>query len=338
MWPVCPTPQFGRTSRCSHTNNSVRNTYDVVAVRFFVRLTHRDLAIDNDTVSIAIGAKLPHTGDIAPESVPDRARTLEEAGFDSLWVSDHVVMPMTIGSYYPFASDGVAPWTGDIPYVETIVALTAAAVATDRVRLGSAVLVLPQRNPLLLAKQVASLDALSGGRIELGVGAGWLREEFEALDSPFEERGRRLEEWIDLLRDCWTGRPGAREGLYPLADGLVQLPVPPHPVPLLVGGHTKAAFRRAGSLGDGWLAQQAVPEIDVETLATEMEAVRAQAVRAERDPSGLLFVLRLVESAGRHAEVAAHLGALARIGVHEVIVDVDGDPAAVHDMLRSAAG
>jgi probable F420-dependent oxidoreductase len=305
-------------------------------MRFFARLTHAWAGSHNVMVSIAIGAKLPHTGPIAPTSIPARARALEAAGFDSLWVSDHVVMPMTIGSHYPFASSGVAPWTGDIPYIETIVALTAAAAVTERVRLGSAVLVLPQRNPLLLAKQVASLDAVSGGRIELGIGAGWLREEFEALDSPFEERGRRMEEWIGLLRDCWTGHPATREGLYPLADGLVQLPIPAHPVPLLVGGHTKAAFRRAGSLGDGWLAQQAVPGLDLETLAVEIDAVRTQAVRADRDPAQLRFVLRLVESAGRHDQIAAQMTALAGIGVHEVIVDIDGDPAQVHDVLRAA--
>lgn len=285
-----------------------------------------------------LGVKLPHTGTVDPTSVPQRAVALERAGFDSLWVSDHVVMPYTIESFYPFAADGRAPWTGDIPYVETVVALASAAAVTERVRLGSAVLVLPQRNPVLLAKQVASLDAISGGRIELGIGAGWLAEEFVALDSPFEERGRRMEEWISLLRDFWTGRPAARGGIYPVADGLVQLPVPPHPVPLLVGGHTKAAFRRAGTLGDGWLAQQAVPALDVDHLATEIEAVRAQAVKVERDPSSLRFVLRLVESTGQEQAIATRLADLAAIGVHEVIVDaaVDGDPVPVHDTLRAA--
>ncbi len=289
-------------------------------------------------VSIAIGAKLPHTGTVDPTSIPARARAMEVAGFDSLWVSDHVVMPLTIGSYYPFASDGKAPWTGDIPYIETVVTLAAAAAATEHVGLGSAVLVLPQRNPVLLAKQVASLDALSNGRISLGIGAGWLQEEFAALDSPFEERGRRMEEWIALLRDLWTGTPPARDGIYPLADGLVQLPVPPHPVPLLVGGHTKAAFRRAGSLGDGWLAQQAVPAVDVDHLATEVEAVRANAVKVQRDPADLRFVLRLVESTGAEAAVAALLPDLEAIGFSEVIIDtaLDADPAPVLDTLRSA--
>lgn len=288
---------------------------------------------------VRLGAKLPHTGSVDPTSIPARARALEEAGFDSLWVSDHVVMPVTIESHYPFAEDGKATWTGDVPYVEALVAMAAAAAATEKVRIGSAVLVLPQRNPVLLAKQVASLDALSGGRIELGVGAGWLREEFEALQAPFEERGPRTEEWIALLRDCWSGYPGAREGRYPLAGGLAQLPVPPHPVPILVGGHTKAAFRRAGSLGDGWLAQQSVPELDVEHLATEIESVRAQARKVERDPAVLRFVLRLVGSLGQEEVIAARLGDLAAAGVQEIVVDLDldGDPRGPHDVLRAAA-
>ncbi len=292
---------------------------------------------------VQLGVKLPHTGAAAPSGLPARARALEDAGFDSLWVSDHVVMPRTIGSYYPFAADGRATWTGEVPYVEALVAMAAAAAATERVRIGSAVLVLPQRNPVLLAKQVASIDAVSGGRVELGVGAGWLREEFEALGASFEDRGARTEEWIAVLRECWSGRPGPRTGLYPLADDLVQLPVPPHPVPVLVGGHTKAAFRRAGTLGDGWLAQQAVPELDVPHLGTEIEAVREHARRVDRDPGELRFTLRLVESLGREADVAARLADLAAVGVHEVIVDVDlagdpGQPGRVHDTLRAAAG
>ena len=292
--------------------------------------------------SLQIGVKLPHTGAADPASLPARARALEEAGFDSLWVSDHVVMPRTIDSYYPFAADGRAPWTGDIPYVEALVAMTAAAAVTDRVRIGSAVLVLPQRNPVLLAKQVSSLDAMSGGRIELGVGAGWLREEFDALDASFDDRGARTEDWIAVLRECWSGEPGPRAGLYPLADDLVQLPVPAHPVPVLVGGHTKAAFRRAGTLGDGWLAQQAVSELDVAHLGTEIEAVRGHARRVDRDPDALRFTLRLVESLGRESDVAARLTDLASVGVHEVIVDVDlgadpGQPRQVHDTLRAAA-
>ena len=214
-------------------------------------------------------------------------------------------MPEKIASYYPFATDGVVTWASDQPWVETVVVLAVAAAVTERVRLGTAVLIAPQRNPVLLAKQVGSVDAVSGGRIDLGVGAGWLREEFDALDSDFDSRGPRLEEWIDLLRACWSGRPAPHEGHYRLPAGTLMLPPPARPVPILVGGHSRAALRRAGQLGDGWLGQQSVPELSTATLTREIDAIRATAARADRDPEGLRFVLRLVASTGRQSEIAA---------------------------------
>jgi probable F420-dependent oxidoreductase len=290
-----------------------------------------------------IGVKLPHTGDAVPAtSVAGRARDLELAGFDSLWVSDHVVQPEVIESPYPFAADGKATWPTTTPYLEALVALTAAAAVTERVRLGTAALVLPQRNPILLAKQVASLDALSGGRVALGIGAGWLREEFDALAMPFQGRGARMEEWITLLRECWTGRPAARSTThYDLPANTIVLPTPAHAVPLYVAGHSPAALRRAASLGDGWLAQQEAPALDPERLAGEVTTIRAAASAAGRDPATLYVVLRLVGSAGRADEVARRLAELTRAGVDEIIVDVDpltGDAHADHDLLRDAAG
>jgi probable F420-dependent oxidoreductase len=288
-----------------------------------------------------IGVKLPHTGDAVAghrgPSVPQRAQALEEAGFDSLWVSDHVVLPAVIGSVYPFATDGRATWPTTTPYVEALVALAAAAAVTGRVRLGTAVLVLPQRNPVLLAKQVASIAVMSGGRVALGVGAGWLREEFAALDAPFEARGARMDEWLALLRECWTGRPAEYRGAYyHLPADTFVLPAPPAPIPLYVGGHSPVALRRAGRLGDGWLAQQAVPALDPRALAGEVTTVRAAAAGAGR--TAPYVVLRLVESAGRLDDVARRWGELADAGVDEIIVDAthDGDPARDHDLLRAA--
>src|SRR5262245_48583876 len=136
--------------------------------------------------AVRIGAKLPNSGAVALQrGIPEMARALEDAGFDSLWVSDHVVMPAAIDSRYPFSRDGRATWATDTPYVDALVALALAAAVTRRVTLGTAVLVLPLRHPIVFAKQAASIDAASGGRLQLGVGAGWLAEEFEALDVPF---------------------------------------------------------------------------------------------------------------------------------------------------------
>jgi probable F420-dependent oxidoreductase len=289
-----------------------------------------------------IGVKLPHTGTAVPApSLAGHARELELAGFDSLWVSDHVVQPEVIASSYPFAADGKATWPTTTPYLEALVSLAAVAAVTERVRLGTAALVLPQRNPVLLAKQVASIDALSGGRVALGIGAGWLREEFDALGMPFTARGARMEEWIELLRSCWTGRPAAHTTTdYHLPEGTLVLPTPAHAVPLYVGGHSRAALRRAARLGDGWLAQQAVPALDPDGLAGEIASIRSTASAAGRDPADLRVVLRLVESTGRADEVARRIGELGRAGVDEIIVDVDpvnGDARADHELLRDAA-
>jgi probable F420-dependent oxidoreductase len=199
------------------------------------------------------------------------------------------------------------------------------------------VLVLPQRNPVLLAKQVASITMIAGGRVALGVGSGWLREEFAALDAPFETRGARMDEWLGLLRECWTGRPAEHRGAhYHLPPDTLVLPPPAAPVPLYVGGHSSVALRRAGRLGDGWLAQQSVPELNPHALAGEVATVRAAATGAGR--AAPFVVLRLVESAGRLDDVARRLGELADAGVDEIIVDATpaGDPARDHGVLRAA--
>jgi alkanesulfonate monooxygenase SsuD/methylene tetrahydromethanopterin reductase-like flavin-dependent oxidoreductase (luciferase family) len=159
-----------------------------------------------------IGAKVPNSGPL-PErlGIGSMAAGLEAAGFDSLWVSDHIVLPAAIESRYPFADDGKATWPTDTPYFDALIALALIAQATERAAIGTAVLVLPLRQPVIFAKQAASIDVASGGRLRLGVGAGWLEEEFAALNVPFEHRGRRLEAWISLSRACWTGTPGPVE-------------------------------------------------------------------------------------------------------------------------------
>src|SRR3954470_3992848 len=180
-----------------------------------------------------IGAKLPNSGPAALDpGVPAIARTLEAAGFDSLWCSDHVVMPETIASHYPFAADGKATWATDQPWLHALVALAMAAAVTERVRLGTAVLVLPLREPLVFAKQAATIAAISGGRLELGVGAGWLEEEFDALNVPYAGRGGRMVEWMALARSAWSGRMDPHHSArYTVPDGTLSSPPPPYPIP-----------------------------------------------------------------------------------------------------------
>jgi probable F420-dependent oxidoreductase len=288
-----------------------------------------------------IGAKVPNSGPLALErGVPELARALEEAGFQSLWVSDHIVMPASIESRYPFAADGRATWSPATPYLDAFVALALMAASTERATIGTAALVAPQRNPVELAKQAASVDVASRGRLTLGVGAGWLREEFEALNAPFERRGGRLEEWIEIARSCWTGRTQARwSQFYDLPDDILCLPTPAHAIPILVGGHSRAALHRAGRLGDGWLAQQSLPDLDPAELERLAGLMRNAAHEAGRDAAALQVVLRIVESAGKGPALAERLPELAAAGVNEVIVDVAWDaeePAALQALLRDA--
>lgn len=289
-----------------------------------------------------IGAKVPNSGPLPTEiGIPAMARTLEAAGFESLWVSDHIVMPASIESRYPFAADGRATWSSKTPYLDALIALALISAATESATIGTAVLVLPLRNPVEFAKQAASIDVASGGRLSLGVGAGWLSEEFEALNVPFERRGARLEEWMEIARACWTGYPPSRRSdRYILPDDIVCLPTPAHDIPLLVGGHSEVALRRAGILGDGWLAQQSLPTLAAGELESPIAVMRTAAVGAGRDPNALHVVLRIVESAGRSDDIARQLPALAAAGVDEIIVDVSwdaGDVAVDAMRLRDAA-
>jgi probable F420-dependent oxidoreductase len=291
-----------------------------------------------------IGAKVPNTGSLpARRGLAAMAAELEQAGFDSLWVSDHIVMPAVIRSAYPFAADGAVSWPADTPYLDAMIALAVIAAATQRVTIGTAVLVLPLRQPVVLAKQAASIDVISGGRLELGIGAGWLAEEFEALQVPFGSRGERLTEWVQVLRACWTGAPPAFSGRhYQLPAGMLSGPPPPHPVPLLIGGHSAVARSRAASLGDGWLPQQSATGFDLAELRDGAAELRGRMSAAGRDPGAARIVLRIVDSARRAAGIAAALPALAEAGVTEIIVDIDwtvpGAAAASGARLRAATG
>ncbi len=296
-----------------------------------------------DRHGLRIGARFPNAGS-APARIglASAARRLEAAGFDSLWTSDHLAMPATTRSVYPFTSDGEMPWSPDLGWSDAIVSLGVAAAVTERIELGTAVLVAPLRSPLVMAMQVASVSVEAGGRCVLGVGAGWLVEEFEAVNVPFAGRGQRLDSWIEVVRQVWSGTlPRRTEGPYPNPAEMVCRPLPVEPVPVLVGGLSAAAQRRAGRLGDGWLALQSVDELDPASLADSIESVRRHAENAGRDGSTLRFVLQITGSKGLAEKISGRLAELGSSGIDEVIVDVDWDspdePRRTHDTLREAA-
>ena len=192
------------------------------------------------------GAKLDNYGPlVAHLGVVDPARRAEAAGFDSIWCSDHIVMPEAVRSPYPFSDDGSIRWDPHEPWYDAVVWCTAIAMATDRVEFGTAVMLAALRHPVVLAKQLASIDALSGGRLVAGFGAGWMREEFDALGVPFESRGRRLDEWIDVCRSVWSGRVSRIDGEhFSLDHDLVTEPRPERDIPILIGGMSDSALRR----------------------------------------------------------------------------------------------
>jgi probable F420-dependent oxidoreductase len=276
------------------------------------------------------GVHLPNIGPGADRAgLLAVARQAEELGYDSVWVSDHIVVPQGIESRYPYNESGdfpVAPGTG---WIEAVSALTFAAAVTGRVRLGTSVLVLPYRNPVHTAKQLACLDVLSGGRLVLGAGAGWMREEFEALEMPFDRPGARCDEQIALIRTLWTHDRPTFEGRfyrYPGAD-FAPLPLQRTP-PILIGGHHEIALKRAGRIGDGWHAAFLEPD----ELGQHYQRVLRHAHEAGREPQQVILSARVrpglgVESTAeeRRREVE-RLRAFEAVGAAEVMVDCLGNP------------
>ena len=273
------------------------------------------------------------------------AATLEAAGFESIWTSDHVVFPNEVRSRYPFAADGRVTWSLEADYLEPVVVLSAITSTTSKAELGTAVLILPMRNPVMFAKQAACIDTLCGGRLVLGVGVGWLREEFEALGANFESRGAVLDEWLSIARRCWTGSVEPFEGrFYRLPDAIYCRPLPLRKPPVLIGGMSRHALQRAGRLADGWLAQYSLEDLSEDGIAGGLAAIREageQAGRPEAELEAFRLVVRVTGADRKLATLAPRLASLAAAGATDVVVDVDwaddAGPSRSFDILRSAA-
>jgi probable F420-dependent oxidoreductase len=239
------------------------------------------------------------------------AQSAEAAGYDSLWAVQHIAVPVEHDSVYPCSESGTIPGGPFVAVPEPLVWLAFAAAVTTRIRLVTGILILPEQHPLVVAKQAASLDRLSGGRLQLGVGAGWLREEFDAVGAVFDGRGARLDEAIDVMRRAWADRVAVSDGpAYPHGPVAVE-PKPVHgAVPIVIGGHTSAAARRAGRLGDGFFPL-AVRGEDLRRLVLE---VRRHAEEAGRDPLA-------IEVSADPPRNEAEAEVLRELGVARVIVN-----------------
>jgi probable F420-dependent oxidoreductase len=207
-------------------------------------------------------------GGVEPGALVRRARLAEQAGFESLWVGDHIALP--------------ADQDGQQPRLEVVVAISHLAAVTTRVRLGFGVIVLPQRHPVLLAKQLSSIDILSRGRLTVGIGVGYVEPELAAMGISLAERGARTDEYLAVLKTLWTEPAPSFAGRFVSFDGVFQRPPPvqrPHP-PIVVGGHSAAALRRAVTRADGWYGVY----LDVAQTAEALARLRETATRCQRPP------------------------------------------------------
>ena len=245
---------------------------------------------------------------VDPAEAVALARAGEAAGFESLWTVEHTVVPGGYGSKYPYADSGrMAGGNDSIALPDPLIWMAYVAAVTTRIKLATGIMILPQHNPVVAAKQIATLDHMSGGRILLGIGVGWLKEEFEAIGVPFAERGARMDEYMQAMRELWGAETPTFAGRFVAFKDAYCRPQPvAKRVPLIVGGHSEAAARRAGRLGDGFFPARGAPE---ELFAI----VRKAALDAGRDPKSIEITVSLPERLD-------DIPRLAELGVARVLV------------------
>ncbi len=242
------------------------------------------------------GFYLPTRGPVAtPSALSTFAQAGEKLGFDSVMIADHVVFPVQIESAYPYTVDGAFPGHGD--QLEQLTLATYIAARTEKLRLVTSVMILPHRNPVLTAKMLATIDFLSEGRLTVGVGVGWMREEFEALDArPFDDRGAVSNEILEIYKKLWTEKEPSHQGKFYRFDALHCEPHPvqkPHP-PIWIGGHSKPALRRTAKYGDGWHPVGAVDAAPLlpDDFKAKMDELFRMTEAEGRDPSALQISLK----------------------------------------------
>jgi len=293
------------------------------------------------------GFYLPTRGQTAsPEALETLVTRAEEWGFSSVMIADHIVFPVTIKSKYPYTVSGAFPGQGDA--LEQLSLMAFVAGKTRSLRLISSVMILPYRNPVVTAKMLATIDVLSRGRVTVGVGVGWLREEFEALGAPdFDRRGAVSDEYLRIFKALWTQDPASYHGEFYRFDSVRCLPHPvqkPHP-PIWVGGHSKAALRRVARLGDGWHPVGANPAVPLRPpeLRALLDDLRRLTEAEGRDFSTLTISYKapIYDSgpgvdggterrpfSGSQPAIADDIGTFAGLGVSELIFDFRSDSLA----------
>ena len=258
------------------------------------------------------GVMFANTGPfVEPDAAVELAQAAEAAGCESIWTVEHVVVPAGYASQYPYAKDGRMPGgREDFDIPDPLIWLSYVAAATNKIRLATGVMIMPQRNPLVTAKAVATLDRLSKGRMILGIGSGWLEEEFDALGVSFDDRGDRTDEYLEAMKQAWASDTASYRGKFVNFNNVYSRPQPANGnVPIIVGGHSRRAARRAGELGDGFFPGRG----NFDELAALFDHARHCAEESGRDPEALEF------TAGGPTS-PDYVEQLAEIGVTRMIV------------------
>lgn len=253
-----------------------------------------------------------------PRVLEAAARSADAAGFSTLWSGEHVVMVDRPDSRYPYSRDGRIAVPSDADWLDPLIALAFVAAVTSNIRIATGILLLPQHNPLLVAKQAASLDVLSEGRFALGVGIGWSSEEFEALGVPFSGRARRTREYVDVLRALWSEDVSSYEGTYARFREVRSYPKPfrRRRLPVILGGNSDTALDRVVAYGDGWYGFN----LRRDEVSERLQAISSRCAQSGRDPATLEIAVSLQD--GRPEDVPE----LDALGVSELVV-VESPPA-----------
>ncbi len=275
---------------------------------------------------------------LAPRPIVEAfGRSAEEFGFNSIWLGEHALLFDQYESKYPYSPDGSFPVGGEIGVLEPFTTLAYLAAVTDTVRLGTGICLIPQRNPVYTAKESANVDWLSGGRMDLGVGIGWLAEEFRALDVPFEHRGARTDSYLDVIAKLWTEEaPEHHDDYYDLPPArMYPKPIQQPHIPVHIGGESDAALRRVAARGQGWYSFNAGPDHLAERLPV-LERLLAERGRS-LDEVQISVTPNLVEGTGQEMNPDV-LRRYAEVGADQVILTVwPAEPDQVRASMEALA-
>jgi probable F420-dependent oxidoreductase len=274
-------------------------------------------------MKLGVSARLGDKDAIDVGYVRALAQALEGAGFNSMWIPEHIVFFTEYKSKYPYHPDGKPPFGTDIGLFDSLLVFAAAAQVTTTLRFATSVMVLPERPALLTAKEVMTLDHLTQGRYELGVGAGWSEEEYNALGVTFAHRGKRFDEYIQAIKAVWTEDVASFHGEFVNFDNVVLLPKPftPGGPPFLIGGDSEAAMRRAATLGDGWYSWWRGYEIEphIEKFRTIME-------KSGRSFDGFHLKIGAPHRDEPPEKLAEKIATVERLGAEEMVLAVPIEP------------